>query len=261
MTPSHASSRVQLVLPEDRPERRTVRRAPAAAVGLVTAAVLGAGVLLLTGDGLSATDELTTVAVVERPAHAVPAALPAPTTAPQVPVLQFRDPFRPLVSDAGEQAPVAAPVMPAPAAVPDTRASAPFGGTASAPDGGTASAPDGGTTSVDEPARTVEVPRAAAPLPPPAGASTGAPSAGGASLTGRRLSLTSVQAAGDSFTAVLSLDGTALRAAVGATFGPGGELRLLSLQQGPSDGQWTAVVQKGTAEPFDVVTGTPKRLP
>jgi hypothetical protein len=59
---------------------------------------------------------------------------------------------------------------------------------------------------------------------------------------------------------VLSLDGKALRAAAGTRFGPGGELLLVSVQQGPEASQWTAVVQRGRGTPFDVVTGTPVRI-
>lgn len=234
MTELSASSRTRLVLPVARPERRTVR-APATAVGLLTAVVLGAGVLLLPGSPDTG-DELIAVAVVQRPAHPVQPVVPDPTTAPQLPDLQFRDPFRPLVSDAGEQAPIT---------VPDT----------------TSSAPDDGAPQVDAPAATVEVPQAPVPLPPATGTSTDAPSSGVASLTGRRLSLTRVEGAGEDLVAVLALDGTPMRARVGASFGPGGELLLLSLQQGPAESQWTAVVQRGRGEPFDVVTGSPTRLP
>lgn len=238
MTDPHVSAGAQLVLPAAPPQRRTVGRAPATAVSLLTAVVLGAGVLLLPGGSADAGDEPTTLALVQRPAHPVQPVVPppAPATAPQQPVLQLRDPFRPLVSDTGEQAPVA---------VPDT----------------TASAPQVDTAPLDEPAPTVDLPQPPVALPAPPETSSGAPASGGTSLAGRKLSLTSVEAAGDGFVAVLALDGTPVRAEVGASFGPGGELLLLSLQQGPAHGQWTAVVQKGRGEPFDVVTGTPTRLP
>ncbi|CAA9347926.1 MAG: hypothetical protein AVDCRST_MAG07-2803, partial [uncultured Frankineae bacterium] len=77
----------------------------------------------------------------------------------------------------------------------------------------------------------------------------------------RLLALTRVEARGGSFAAVLTIDGVPVRVRVGETFGPGGGLRLVSLQQGPAAGQWTAVVRPGSAQPFDVVTGTPVRLP
>ena len=245
MTDPTASSRAQLVLPAARPER-TLRRGPATAVGLLTAVVLGAGVVLLPGDSSGTGDELTTVAVVQRPAHPVQPGVPEPTTAAQ-PALQFRDPFRPLVSDAGEQAPVTVPDAPV-----------------SAPDFGTPPADDPDVSFEPPPAPDfdfdLDLPQPPEALPAPPGTSTGTPPSGGASLVGRQLSLTRVEAAGEDFVAVLSLDGTPSRVAVGASFGPGGELLLLSLQQGPVDGQWTAVVQRGRAEPFDVVTGTPVRL-
>ena len=56
-------------------------------------------------------------------------------------------------------------------------------------------------------------------------------------------------------TAVLTVDGASQTVRVGDDFGPDGSLLLLSLQQGPDDGQWTAVVQRGSGDPFDVVTG------
>ena len=44
-------------------------------------------------------------------------------------------------------------------------------------------------------------------------------------------------------------------AKVGETFGPTKEIRLISLQEGPGSGQWTAVLQVGDGGPFDAVTG------
>ena len=237
MTDLTASASARSVLPAACPER-SARRAPATAVGLLAAISLGAGVLLLPGGGSEAPDALTATAVVQHVAHPAPPAVPeAVATTAASPAVQFRDPFRPLVSDAGEQAPVT---------VPDT----------------TVSAPDDSDTSETPPVPDFdfELPPPPVTLPAPPGTSTGAPAAGGASLVGRKLSLTRVEAAGEDFVAVLSLEGTAMRAAVGASFGPGGELLLLSLQQGPADGQWTAVVQRGRGEPFDVVTGSPVRL-
>ena len=65
-----------------------------------------------------------------------------------------------------------------------------------------------------------------------------------------------VRVAGDQ-TAVLAVDGAVQSVRVGDAFGPGGALLLLSVQQGPDEGQWTAVVQRGSGDPFDVVTGQP----
>ena len=237
MTDLSASSAAQQVLPAAPPRRPSVRRGPVTAVGLLAAVALGGGVLFLPGDSPASADQLTTVALVQRPAHPVQPVVPvtAATASPAPAAVQFRNPFRPLVTDDKQQAP---PV------VPDT----------------TVGSPEGGTP-VTDPAPTFELPQAPVTPPPPPDTSTGSPAAGGESLVGRRLSLTAVDTEGDGFVAVLSLDGTPIRAAVGASFGPGGELLLLSLQQGPADGQWTAVVQRGRGEPFDVVTGSPVRLP
>ncbi len=237
MTDLRTSSTVRLRLPATGTGRRPGRRAPAAAAGLLVAVVLGGSALLLPGGSADAADELTTSAEVQPTfAHPVRPEVPAPTAVPPVPApaLQLRDPFRPLVSDSGKSTPDT-PVAP----------------------------PPSGTPPVVEPALVQVPPAPEVPVRPEGstGVPTGTPTTGGPSSAGRRLSLTRVEAVGDGFEAVLALDTTSMRAAVGASFGPGGELLLLSLQQGPADGQWTAVVQRGLGEPFDVVTGTPARLP
>ena len=70
-----------------------------------------------------------------------------------------------------------------------------------------------------------------------------------------KLVLTGVSGTGDALSAVFTIDGKQRTAKVGSTFGPTSEIKLLSLQQGPKNGQWTAVLQVGDGEPFDVVTG------
>ena len=60
--------------------------------------------------------------------------------------------------------------------------------------------------------------------------------------------------------AVFTVDGAEQVVAVGEAFGADGSLLLLSLQQGPEQGGWTAVVQQGSGDPFDVVTGVPVAL-
>jgi hypothetical protein len=69
------------------------------------------------------------------------------------------------------------------------------------------------------------------------------------------LVLRSVAGTGDALTATFVIDGHRTTARPGASFGPIGEIRLVSLQQGPAADQWTAVLQVGDGEPFDVVTG------
>jgi hypothetical protein len=79
MTDPLASSGAPPVPSAARPERRALR-APATAVGLLTAVALGAGVLLLPGGSPAAGAELAAVAVVQRPAQ--PVLLAAPTVTP-----------------------------------------------------------------------------------------------------------------------------------------------------------------------------------
>lgn len=96
------------------------------------------------------------------------------------------------------------------------------------------------------PAPDVSAPTA----PPPAADPTAAPAP-------RRLSLVRVSGDVDALTAVFDLDGASVPVAPGARFGAASDLLLVSVQQGPADGQWTAVVQIADREPFDVVSGSP----
>jgi hypothetical protein len=75
------------------------------------------------------------------------------------------------------------------------------------------------------------------------------------------MALLSVDGGQAARTAVFTIDGAQQRVAVGESFGPSDSVLLLSLQQGPDAGQWTAVVQLGQGEPFDVVTGVVVQLP
>lgn len=75
------------------------------------------------------------------------------------------------------------------------------------------------------------------------------------------LVLTRVYGEGKDRIAVFTVDGKQQTAKVGGTFGPTAELLLLSLQQGPADDQWTAVLQVGDSDPFDVITGQKSHVP
>jgi hypothetical protein len=90
---------------------------------------------------------------------------------------------------------------------------------------------------------------------PTAVPSTGAPTAR------RVLALLRIAGPRERLEAVFALDGDGQTVAVGESFGPSGDLLLLSLQEEPRPGEWTAVVQVGQGDPFDVVTGTPVPLP
>lgn len=96
-------------------------------------------------------------------------------------------------------------------------------------------------------------------VPPPGTSPPTAPAAPARAL--RTLSLLAVEGQAARRTAVFTLDGTRVRAGVGHTFGPAGDLLLLSLRQEPGGVGWTAVVQATGGEPFDVATGRPASLP
>ena len=165
---------------------------------------------------------------------------------------------------AATPAPTASPSAAAPATAQVRAGRDPFRGPAGS--GTTAPAP-----AADAPDDVAPGSGAAAPAAPEGGALPGSgPALGGLPLGGGPVpgsepvdepaaaaqTVSLVRVASDQ-TAVLSVDGTAEPVRVGDDFGPGGSLLLLSVQQGPDEGQWTAVVQRGTGDPFDVVTGVP----
>lgn len=55
--------------------------------------------------------------------------------------------------------------------------------------------------------------------------------------------------------AVFIVDGKQMIAQVGTVFGPTAEIKLILLQEGPGEDQWTATLQVGDGDPFDVITG------
>jgi hypothetical protein len=214
---------------------RPARRLRGAA-GALAAFAVGAGAWVAVPVAAPAADQVTAMkplAVGLPLAHPVTPVQPAASPAKPVPP-RARDPFRPLLTppEQSVSAPEGAPAV----AVPQLGAPAP--------------AP----------------PPAPAPADPPREWTPELPAPGGGrgvdvTVSARSLGLTGVEGPSERLVAVLTIDGRPVRAAVGDSFGPAGQLLLLSLQQGPSDGQWTAVVQLGKGEPFDVVTGTSTRLP
>lgn len=235
---------------EPRPGRRRAVLLASGGLGVATLAVLG--VLALTGPGQ---DELEPGPPVAAPVSAAtPSAVPSATAgdaAPTAPaedsaLRRGRDPFR------------------GPAAV---------GGGAGTPDAtGEGTAPD---PEAQPPSSGPQVQPAldgALPISAPAPGAVGEPGDGlvgdpggqpgdsGGDETDGRMRSVSLVRVGAQQTAVLAVDGAAQTVRVGDDFGPGGALLLLSLQEGPDDGQWTAVVQRGSGDPFDVVTGQPATL-
>lgn len=211
------------------------RRTVVAVAALAVAGLAGAGVLLL-GGGSDELDEATTVSA--GPVGSVAAAPDVPVPTPPVvaeDARPSRDPFQVLYAP------------PAPAGAGTTGTGTTGIGTTGAGPTGTGGAPAPGSPGAPASVPTTTVPGAAPPAP--VGAAP-APAS-------RRLLLKTVSGSAASRTAVFALDDEQLTVGVGDAFGAAGDLLLLSLQQGPADGQWTAVVQVGQGEPFDVVTGSP----
>ena len=107
---------------------------------------------------------------------------------------------------------------------------------------------------------TPTAPTGSAPFPGPtdggAGPGPGIPPV----AVEHELVLRRVSGEGDALSAAFTIDGAATSAKVGETFGPTSEIKLLSLQEGPQPGRWTAVLQVGDAAPFDVGIGESVRV-
>ena len=221
------------VLPEGSDRRRPVL----ALAALAVVALAVGGVLAVT----SGSDPAETVADGSVTAPVAPAATPTSSASASpreraVATGETRNPFAALVLTSTSSDPAAEGAAPAPAPG-DAAAADPQGQPAPAGGGTTGgSAPDVGT-----------------------GRGSGTES-GAAPDQVRTLALVRTTGEGDGRVAVFDLDGDEQSAAVGAAFGPDDSLLLLSVQQGPTEGQWTAVVQRGSGDPFDVVTGTPVAL-
>ena len=235
-----------LLDPEPAPDHGDRRRKAVALGALAVVTLAGAGVLLLTGGGTDELDEAPITPV--RPVTGTVAAPDARAQPPEVveDARPARDPFQAVVVASAP----AAPTTPGAAGAPGSST----GSTGAAP-GSTGATPQGPPPS-DGAAVPVTAPAApAAPLAP-------ADAAGSAPGTApRRLALGRVEGSGDQRKAVFVVDDESITVSVGDSFGASGDLLLVSLQQGPADAQWTAVVQIGKGEPFDVVTGSPVTLP
>ena len=227
------------VLPEGSDRRRPLL----AVAALAVVALAVGGVLALTSGNQP--DEPSAGAPAAAPAAAPGPPTPSPSASPKdearaQTTTESRNPFAALVLTSSGSAPSAGGGA-APAPVASSAAPAPAASSAAPAKPTGQQAPAEGET-----------------------ADAGSPAAGTGSDTVpdqvQTLSLVRTTGTGDARVAVFDLDGTEQSVAVGAAFGPDGALLLLSVQQGPSEGQWTAVVQRGSGEPFDVVTGTPVDL-
>jgi hypothetical protein len=190
------------------------------AAGALAAVVLGAGAFLFLNSG---GDELLDLPAVQRAPQAAPAA-PGPSAAPEVKLpakstlTLGRNPFRALYI----QPPPPAPEPP-----------------------------------VQEPTGVVPgVIVVGSGTTPPAGGAAG-PAPQQPTAKEHKLVLLRVFGTGKDQSASFSIDDKQQTAKVGTTFGPTAEILLLSLQEGPKEGQWTAVLQVGDGDPFDVVLGEP----
>ena len=199
------------------------------ALGGVAGLILaGGGFFFLSGG--DAAEEFEPVKRAPRAEAAAPAAAPQAKKLPAPSRLALgRNPFRALYVEP-------APAPPAPPAPADPGA---------AGDGVTTpliiSTPVGGGAAPDS----------------AAGGGAGAPAPQQPTAKEHKLVLLRVFGEGKDQSASFSIDGKQQTAKVGTTFGPSAEILLLSLQQGPKDDQWTAVLQVGDGDPFDVVTGEP----
>ena len=93
-------------------------------------------------------------------------------------------------------------------------------------------------------------------VPPAGGTPAGGTSAPPAAPTTKTyaMRLARVTGTGTDQTATFTFDGKAQTAKLGGSFGPTSEVKLVSLQQ-DAKGAWTAVVQVGDGQPFDVLAG------
>lgn len=199
------------------------------ALGGLAAVALGAGAFFLLGGSDAPEQELGAAA--PGPAATAPAPAASPAALPVASTVELgRNPFKALYVQPAV-APAAAPAVAAP------------------------TAPTSGGT-VQQPAPTTGT---APPPPPPAPAPTTAKPPPADQL--HEVQLASASGTGDDLRAVFTVDGKQYTVKIGDTFGPTKHLLLISLQQGPGDDDWTAVVQVGDGDPFDVVTGDPVFVP
>ena len=230
---------------EQESEGGSSRRNLVALGGLAALLVAGGAAFLLLGGGEDTTEDIAFVpparTTVTTPAVVVPKAVKLPV-ATDVPL--GRNPFKALyvqpAAAATDGAPAAGPAAaPAPAAGPAIVLVTPAG-----PFGGTSPGTSPGTV----------------PFPAPTNGGA-APAPGTRPVAVEHdLVLRRVSGEGATLSAAFTIDGKATSAKVGETFGPTSEIKLLSLQEGPEPGRWTAVLQVGDADPFDVVIGESVRV-
>ena len=243
-------------------DARGTRRVLLLAAGVVGSLALAAGgFLLLGGDDDELLDSPPPLAVTQPKTAATPVAKPAALPRPFDADLG-RNPFKALyVAPAAAAGPGAAGVGDPTLAGPRPDAPAvPAGtgaGTPVVPVGGPALPVGGPVLPVGGPVLPDGGPPAPvagpvlAPLPPVGGPVVPAVP------TDREhaLVLRTVRGDGEARRAAFTIDGRSVTVKVGGTFGPTKEIRLISLQEGPGAGQWTAVLQVGDGGPFDAVTG------
>jgi hypothetical protein len=216
--------------------RRTV-----VAAGVLAVVAVAAGAFFFLGGGDA--EEVPAAAPATSATSAAPAApeaaVPVAATLPTATNLSIgRNPFK-----------VPGLYIPPPPEVPSSAAPAPVAtGTAPAPVGtGTAPAPVGTGTA---PAPVVPAPAPVGTAPAPGG--TVAPPA----PEKHKLVLLRVFGEGADRSAAFSIHGTEQIAKVGSIFGPTAEILLIELTEAPA-GTWTATLQVGDGDPFDVITGEP----
>lgn len=221
--------------------RGTDRRTLVLAGGLAAVLALGAGYHVLGGSDDDA------AAAVEAVVRATPrtATTPVPTTVPAtVALAKVAAPFR---DDLGRDPFRALYVLPAVSTRVD-------------PTDPTLTLPTPPAPAAPVPATAPDAPEASPalplPLPLPVALPTEAvPVEAPPTAPEHALVLTGVRTSGAGLVARFTVDGTPVSVTPMSDFGPTGEVRLLSLQQGPGGGQWTAVLQVGDGQPFDAVTG------
>ena len=218
-------------------------------LGALAAVLVGGGAYFLLGSGGDVADEVAFTPAVPRVAAAKATPSPQAVKLPVATKVAIgRNPFKALYVQ---------PVVAAAAPATDPAAPVPTGGgtpivlvtPGDSPAGPTTSTPTTSTPTTSTP--TTGRPTSSSPDRP---ASTAPPEP---AVKEYKLILKRVFGDGSDLSAVFTVDGKQMTAKVGSTFGPTAEIKLLSLQQGPKDEQWTAVLQVGDGDPFDVVTGEP----
>ena len=216
----------------------TDKRRTVVALGALAVVSLGAGAFffLLGGSGSEEEPAAAPPATSAPATPAAPVAVPVNATLPTPTDLTIgRNPFKvPGI--------YIAPVVQAPAA-----------GTVTPPTGstGTGTVTPPSTGPVTPPPTGTVTPVPATPVPV-----TGTPGTGEPTPVRHKLVLLRVFGEGADQSASFSIQGTEQTAKVGSIFGPNAEILLIELTEAPL-GVWTATLQVGDGDPFDVVMGEP----